>query len=119
MASERVRDLRVVLFMIPPLLAKLIQRVAAPRLEAAGVRLSIVAAINQPADIVARLNDLAPAAIIATQDGARLLPPGQTRLLTLSADLSRIFGPKPDDIVLLTPEGLSARLLEICERPSG
>jgi hypothetical protein len=120
MLGERaVTELRVVLFMIPPLLAELIQRVVAPRLEAAGAHLSIVAALQQSADIAARLNDLAPHAIIATQDGARLLPSGQTRLLTLSVDLRRIFGPKPEDVALLTAESLSGRLLEVFERPSG
>src|SRR5271166_4164140 len=100
LASERVRELRVVLFMIPPMLAELIQRVAAPRLEAAGVQLSIIASIDQSADIGGRLRDLAPDVIVASEGGARFVSSGQTRLLTLSVDLRRIFGPKPDDLAL-------------------
>jgi hypothetical protein len=112
-----LRKLRAVLVGASPLLVDLIRRVAATRLAQAGVELSIVAEVG----------DLAAAGDPSTQVGAPIpdliivgqvtAPPRQgdvvAPMLALSLDLTRIYGPGPDDVVALTPETLAAKLLSL------
>jgi DNA-binding NarL/FixJ family response regulator len=109
-----VRELRAVLVTMPPLLADLIRHVLASR-----VGVSIVAEINDPAIAAAQLRELAPdaviigpSAVVRQLDAAqvRLLLPG-ARVLAVSADLARLFGPGEDDVNEFTPDVLAQCLL--------
>jgi hypothetical protein len=114
-----VRELRAVLLSVPPLLADLISRVAASRLEQTGIGLSIVAEIADVASVGGRLAELAPDLAILSQAAISRLPAGvmapSIPVLVLSTDLSYIAGPGPDDMAPLTPESLVAALLAVIE----
>jgi hypothetical protein len=121
-SSEReggVRELRAVLLSVPPLLADLISRVATSRLEQYGIRLSILAEIADVASLGGRLAELAPDLAIMGQAAITRLPAGMMApsipALVLSADLSHIAGPGPDDMAPLTPESLVAALRAVIE----
>jgi hypothetical protein len=47
---------------------------------------------------------------------AAMMPPLSIPVLTLSADLSHIAGPRQDDVAALTPESLVAALREVIRR---
>jgi AmiR/NasT family two-component response regulator len=101
--------MRAVLVTVPPLLADITRHV----LSRTGV--SIIAEIADTAISAKRLRNLAPdVVIIGPQTDARplsaalvrsMLP--HARVLTLSADLSRILGPGEDDVHEFTPETLA------------
>jgi hypothetical protein len=106
---------------VPPLLADLVRRVAATRLEQAGIKLSIVAEVGDLAEPSAR-GAHTPDLVIIGQAAGRALPksplPGSAAVLALSDDLSRLFGPSPDDVAPLTPETLAAALLAVAGEQS-
>jgi len=83
------------------LLADLIQRVVATRLEPSGVRLLIVAEIGDLVEVSERLHDLVPDFVIVGQVAAERLPARlvltSAQVLTISADPTRIIGPGPND----------------------
>jgi hypothetical protein len=106
-----LRELRAVLVGAPPLLVDLIRRVAATRLAQAGVELSIVAEVGDLADAGGR--ELVPDLIIIGRAAALPSLGARASVLALSTDLTRIFGPGPDDVVPLTPESLAAKLLQL------
>jgi hypothetical protein len=108
-----VPELRTVLVVAPALLADLIRRVLTDR-----VAISILPEFADPADIGARLRDLAPDIVIVGPVGAvhaldAASAASRTRVLILSADLTNIIGPDPGDIAPFTPETLAARVRDI------
>jgi hypothetical protein len=109
-----VRELRAVLVGVPPLLADLISRVATSRLEQYDIRLSILAEISDVASVGGRLAELIPDLAIVGQAAASRLTAGMIAssipVLVLSADLSYIAGPGPNNAAPLTPESLIAAL---------
>jgi hypothetical protein len=134
--SGPVPELRVVLVMVPPLLAGLLRQVVEARFAArrteqgrversgasgSDIALSIIAEIGHPRRIAARLRRLAPHVVILGPTGQSppwgkaALPP-HTRVLTLSADLTRVDGPGPEDSALLTPDVLAGLLYQISQR---
>ena len=126
-----VVELRVALVMVPPLLADLIRHVVTVRFDEAsrlddagekrlGVGLRIVAEIGDPGGVGERLGMLAPHVVIygPTATGpiwAAVALPRYARVLTLSADLTRIHGPGPGDSAPLTPDVLADRLHDISQ----
>jgi hypothetical protein len=97
----------------PPLLADLIRRALTDR-----VAISILPQIADLADVADRLRELSPDIVIVGPVGAvpsiaaaSTLP--RTQVLSLSADLTAILGPRPGDIAPFTPEALAARLRDI------
>jgi hypothetical protein len=117
--ESEVRELRAVLLSLPPLLADLISRVATSRLEQYGIRLSILAEIADVESVGGRLAELAPDLAIVGYAAISRLPTEITAssvpVLVLSADLSHIGGPGPDDLASLTPENLVAALRAVIE----
>jgi hypothetical protein len=121
-----VRELRVVLVRVPPFLADLIRHVIAarferrragrfagqPAAERLGITVSIVSEISDDADMGALINRAAPHVVILGTAAAAPVP-GDVRVLTLSPDLSRIYGPGPGDSAALTPDVLADRLHDI------
>jgi DNA-binding NarL/FixJ family response regulator len=105
-----VPELRAVLVTVPPMLADLIRHVLTSR-----VGLSIISEIAAPEAAAESLRDLAPDLVIIgpSTDASPLsaavvrnmLP--HARVLTLSADLSRVFGPGEDDVAEFTPDTLA------------
>jgi len=114
-----VPELRVVLVMVPPLLADLIRHALAARFPAAGaIQLSVSTATGDPAEIGLSISPLVPhVAILGAGAGDVGLTgwPSGVRVLTLSPDLSQILGPDPDDREPLTPDGLARRLRDISQ----
>jgi hypothetical protein len=111
--AAKVPELRTVLVVAPTLLADLIRRVLADR-----VAITILPEFADPADIGDRLRNLVPDIVIIGPVGAvpslnATSTPSRTRVLTLSADLTNIIGPDPDDIAPFTPEILAARVRDI------
>jgi hypothetical protein len=109
-----VRELRAILVGASPFLADLIRRVAEARLQAAGLRIAVIAEFEDIESARAHVRDLA--ADIAILGGAEAVPTpiegGPSPTLGLSADLTTIYGPGEDDITRLTPENLAMRLLK-------
>jgi hypothetical protein len=111
-------ELRVALVMVPPLLADLITATVAARLARAGVRLStftVPAIVTHPAAPPG--STAADAAILGPGDAARaiartLFAPAMP-MLRLSANLTRLLGPRPGDSAPFTPEVLAERLRDI------
>jgi len=115
-----VQELRTALVLVPQLLADLMRHVVAARAEKVGVILSIIAEIDDCAQINERLSMLAPDLIIFGPSAgiARdsiILPPG-TRMLTLTHDLSRVLGPREGESAPLTPDFLAQCLRDIAWR---
>jgi hypothetical protein len=129
---EPVRELRVVLVMVPPLLADLIRHVVASRFEQwrgelsagqsnaepLGVALSIIAEVSDTPDIGELVRRTSPHVIIVGTAAAASLCaavtlPSDVRVLRLSADLTRLYGPVADDSTDLTPDALADRLHDI------
>lgn len=127
-----MRELRVVLVRVPPFLADLIRHVVAPRFERwrfeqrggpplaqpSAVNLSIISEISDTPDIGELVGRIAPHVLIlgtaaaVSLRGAPSLP-AEVRVLTLSPDLTRIYGPGQGDSATLTPDALADRLHEI------
>jgi chemotaxis response regulator CheB len=105
-----VPELRVLLVTVPPMLADLVGRVLTSR-----VGLSIISEIAEPGATVESLRNLAPdVVIIGPTTNAQPLSAAvvrgtlpHARVLTLSADLSRLFGPGEDDVAEFTPDTLA------------
>jgi hypothetical protein len=129
-----VRELRVVLVRVPPFLADLIRHVIAPRFEQRrleqcggrpmaeplGAALSIVSEISDTPDIRELIERMAPHVVIlgsaaAVSLGAEAPLPSDVRVLTLSRDLTRVYGPGQGDSATFTPDVLADRLLDIAE----
>jgi hypothetical protein len=113
LGAANVPELRTVLVVAPPLLADLIRRALTER-----VAISILPEITDLADIADRLRELSPdiaiigpAGVVPSMDAASAS--SRTRVLSLSADLTVILGPKPGDIAPFTPATLAARVREI------
>lgn len=101
-----MRALRVVLIGVPPLLADIIRRPVAARLEAHGVMLSIsgaAEAATAPDVLIIREGVRAP---------APEWPARMPAILTLSDDLALLSGPAPGEATALTPDSLAAALLQ-------
>jgi hypothetical protein len=116
-----VRELRLVLATTSELLADLIQHVVSSRIEAAGYSLRIVAIVADAADLADELVTLKPDVVIVGQRAAGLPnhPPGDfpsARVVTLSATLEHIVGPREGEVALLTPAALAARMLDIARK---
>ncbi len=103
-------ELRAVLVTVPPMLADLIGHVLTSR-----VGLPIICEIADPEGAAESLRDLAPDVVIIgptthaqplSAAGVRTMLP-HARVLTLSADLSRLFGPGEDDVAEFTPDTLA------------
>ena len=92
----------------------------APRLGQSDVTLTIVAEIGDGTDLDQRLRKLGPDLVIVGQvDAARLpagLVPAPVQAVGLSADLTRLLGPEPDDAAELTPTNLAAALIAAAGR---
>jgi hypothetical protein len=110
-----MREVRAVFVMKSALLADMISRVVARRLEDAGVRLTIdIVADDVPASdlmLRARGSDV----VFVSENGPRpvnlaALP---AAVLTVSDDLSILYGPEPSDVAPLTTEALAAKLIAI------
>ncbi|HLY57852.1 MAG TPA: hypothetical protein VKS60_19980 [Stellaceae bacterium] len=114
-----VRALRTILLNVPPLLADLIRRAASVRLQQSDVSLTIALEIADDRGIAERLQTAAPDLVIVGQVDAEHLPPGlapvPVPVLALSTDMTRLLGPKPDDVAELTPASLAAALLAIAQ----
>ncbi|MGO8855493.1 MAG: hypothetical protein ACLQO1_07255 [Steroidobacteraceae bacterium] len=113
-----MQELRAALILVPPLLADLVRHVAATRAANLDITLSIIAKIDDPAELVDLLGRLAPDLVIfgpsaAVSRATETRLPRGTRVLTLSADLKRILGPDEGESAPLTPESLAQRLREI------
>ena len=112
-------ELRVVLVMVPPLLADLIRHALAARFPAAGaIQLSVSTATGDPRDIGWSISPrMHHVAILGPGAGDlhRTAWPSGVTVLTLSPDLSQILGPDPADREPLTPDGLARRLRDISE----
>jgi hypothetical protein len=110
-----VRELRAIFVMKSPLLADMISRVVARRLEDVGIRLTT--------EIVG--DDVPVSALMLRARGSDVLflsenrpPPAglaalSVAVLTVSDDLSLVYGPEPSDVAPLTSEALAARLIAI------
>jgi hypothetical protein len=113
-----VPEFRVVLYGVPPLLADLIQRVVAARFERWQLELAVLAETGDTADCHERIRQLAPHVVILEANAAVALAaaaplPGHVRVLTLSPDLTRIYGPVAGDSSVLTPDALADLLYRI------
>jgi hypothetical protein len=110
-----LRELRAILVRVPPLLADLIRRLAGARLGPLGIRFSIIAEFDDFDVAVGEFGRLVPHVVIV---GRVVAPPPQhalARVLGLSADLTRIFGPGADEDAALTQESLARKLIEVAE----
>jgi DNA-binding NarL/FixJ family response regulator len=96
---------------VPPLLADLARHVLTSRAD-----LTIIAEIGDSEIAVNRLRDLAPDVVIIGQaaHAAEIIETGlvrsmfpHARVLTLSADLTQLFGPGEDDVNEFTIETLT------------
>lgn len=106
-----MRALRVVLIGLSPLLADIIRRPVAQRIEAAGVMLSIT-------DAETAYAAAAPDVLIIRQGAMAQVParmPTLRAVLRLSDDLALMYGPGPDEATALTPDSLAAALLAIAQ----
>ncbi len=127
-----MRELRVILWAVPPLLADLIRQVVAARFERRHSEQRALRPLAAPlgihiADIPAfagtelpcpRLDGADPHVVIVGWEAAAsmgLTAPllKQVPVLTLSHDLTRIYGPGEADSAPLTPDVLADRLFEI------
>jgi hypothetical protein len=102
--AHDVGQLRVAVLGVPPLLADIIYRVVSERLQASGLTLLIVD--GSSAGTVSQV-------VISRGGLCASLLPNEPAVLTLSADLSQILGPRPHDVAPFTPNALAARLLAI------
>ena len=110
-----MRELRAVFVMNSPLLADMISRVVAPRLEDAGIRLTIdIVGDEVTSDgLLQRLRS--SDVLLLSESGTRTadLTALPAAVLTVSDDLSLLYGPAPSDVAPLTSEELAARLITI------
>lgn len=115
-----MRELRTVLVMVSPLLTGLIRYVAESRIKQPHARLSIVAEINELEHLPQELREMKPDLVIfgpasdAAQRAATSVA-ARARVLTLSANLSSVSGPGPDDVDSLTLDTLTKRLSDILQ----
>jgi hypothetical protein len=110
-------ELRVVLVM-KPLLAELIRQVVVSRTASLGVHLSIVVELEGSRSIDAALRAPDRSVVIIgplSGDSQQFVAPmgSRVRVLTLSADLTHVLGPRPGCLVPLTPDGLAKVLRDI------
>ena len=103
--------------MVPPLLVDMMRRVVVSRLERAGVTLSILAELTDPAELAATLLDLMPDVVVAKAEHLDLPP--TIPVMTLSRDLGHLRGPGAKGSAPLTPESLAARLLALVDARPG
>jgi len=115
-----MRELRTVLVMVSPLLAGLIRYIVESRIKQPRARLSIIADIDDLEHWPPDLGDMQPDLIILGPSGnaaqrAAAWAGVDTRVLTLSANLSRVSGPGPDEVDPLTLDTLTQRLSDILQ----
>lgn len=109
-----MKERRVVLVMVPPLLADLIKHVLEARIRR-DVEISIIADDEHAQDIGERVRRLAPdvlivRAMVAPSLWAEVSHRHLVRVLSLSDDLTGIHGPGPGDSAPLTPDVLAELL---------
>ena len=115
--SMSLLELRVVLVM-KPLLADLIRQVVVARAASLGVALSIVFELEESRNIDAHLRAPDRSVVITgplSGDSQQIVAPmgSRVRVLTLSADLTHVLGPRRGCVVPLTPDRLAKLLRDI------
>lgn len=109
-----MRELRILMVMVPPLLVDLVRHIVGDRLGLSGVTLEVVDRIAED------LSDAPPDLMIIDQNTAPLAfltksLSGPTKVLIMSADHTVIFGPGPNDVAPLTPQSLATHILNISQ----
>ena len=126
-------ELRIILVMVPPLLADLIRHVVTAKFQErgieAGVRAgagvahvacAITAEVCDIRQLRERVAEVDPHVIIlgataAATRGSNLVQVSGARVLTLSADLAQICGPAEAEVNPLTPDRVADLLLAIAQ----
>jgi hypothetical protein len=110
-----MREVRIVLVMVSPLLAGLIHHVVASGLKHPDARLAIVDETDDLEDLPHRLAAIHPDLVVIGPAGADVQRAASSaashlRVITLSADLQGFEGPGRDDAVAFSVETLTQRL---------
>ena len=116
-----MREIRLVLVLTPRFLADLIRHVVAVRLRAAGYRLVVVAELGDRDDLAAQLAALDPDVVILGPGSAAAAFAGlagfpAARVVRLSPTLAELAGPGDEEVAVLTPDSLAARVIAAARR---
>jgi hypothetical protein len=99
-------ELRVVLVLVPPLLADLLRQVLATR----GWNVRTLGEFGNPRSVGKELAKLSPHVVLLGSPDSELLVsdalPPDVRILSLSADLTQLLGPRPGERTAFTADNL-------------